>query len=132
MFGLGFKIEPHRLFAGLHVVEQLYDARIRARSYDAVDLGNERLQLLAVPLREASRNDELLPFLFALRMLEDNFGRLCFGRVDERTGVDDDGFGFGRVAHELVACGAEFRDHYLGVDKIFCAAEADERNAGHV
>ena len=102
--------------------EYLDDARVGARAYDAVDLGDERLQLLAIALRETSRDDQLLVGLLELRLLHDGVGGLGFGRIDERARIHDDGVGLRGIRAELPAGLAELRDHDFGVDEVFRAA----------
>ena len=47
--------------------------RVRARADDAVDFGDERLQLLAVALREAAGDDELLAAALCARRVRGSF-----------------------------------------------------------
>jgi hypothetical protein len=111
---------------GVHIIEQLDDASVCAGSDYAVYFGNELLELFAVSLRETTRDDELLTGRLALRVLENDFRRLRFGRIDERARVDNNGVGFLRIGRKFVSSRTEFRDHHLGVDEIFCAAQTNE------
>ena len=96
---------------------------------DAVDLGDQRAQLLAVALREAAGDDQLLAGALGRGVLEDRRRRFRLGRIDERARIDDDRVCLGRVGHEVPPGRAELGDHDLGVDEILRAAEADERDA---
>ena len=126
VLGLGLESEANWALAGFHVVEKLDDAAVGSGADDAVDLRNERLQLFAIALSEATRNHQLLTAALTLRVLEDDLGGFGFGRIDERTGVDDDRIRILRIADELVPCGTELGDHDFGVDQILGAAKADE------
>ena len=63
---------------------------VRSRADDAVDLGNQTLQLRAVALREAAGDDQLLTAPLTGGVLEDDLRGFCFRRIDERAGVDHD------------------------------------------
>ena len=56
---------PIRLTARLSLFEQLDDSGVGAGSDHAVDLGDQLLQLRAVALREAARDDQLLVLALA-------------------------------------------------------------------
>ena len=129
MLGFGFEIEPDRLAAGARVVEQLGDRGVGAGADHAVDLGDQRLQLIAEALRETARDDQLLSRALALGVFEDRLGRLGFGRVDESAGVDDDRVCLVGLRDERPARRAELRDHHLGIDQVLRAAQRDERNS---
>jgi len=104
--------------SGLRVFEQFDDARIRAGADDAVDLGMSDCS--SAPKRcESTRHDQLLIRTLALRVFEDDVGRLGFGRIDERTRVDHDRIGVVRVGNELPTGSTQLADHHLGVDEFF-------------
>ena len=84
--------------------------------------GIERLQLLAVALRQTAGDDQLLAAALRGGVLENRLGGFGFGRIDERARVDDDGVGATRVGLDPPAGGAEFGDHHLGVDQVLRAA----------
>ena len=128
---LGFEIESHRSAPGFDVLEHLGNAGVRASTDDAVDLWNQTLQLRAVPLRQTSGNDQLLAAALLRRMLENDLSRLLFRGVYERARVDDDRIGELCLRFKSPTRGAELGNHHLGIDQVFRAAEADERNASH-
>ncbi len=126
VLGLRFEIEPYRPLARARVVEQLDDRGVRAGADDAVDLGNQRLQLFAEALRETAGDDELLTRALALGMREDRLGRLRLRRIDERTGVDDDRVRLIGLRDQRPAGCAELGDHHFGVDQVLRAAKRDK------
>ena len=128
MFRFGLEPQAHGLLAGPRVVEQLDDRRVRAGADHAVDLRDQRLQLVAEPLRQAPRDDELLPGALALGVLEDRLGRLGLGRVDERARVDHHRVRAVGLGDERPPRRPELRDHHLAVDEVLRAPEGDERD----
>ena len=98
---------------------------------DAVGLGNHFEQVLAVALGHAPRHHDLGVFA-GLPQLEEGVDGLLLGRLDERTGVHQDELGgLGRLGTG-VALVLEGRDHVLGVDLVFEAAELlDVKGLGH-
>ncbi len=122
VLGLGFEIEAHRTAAGLDVGEKLDDAGVGAGADDAVDLGNQALQLLAVALRQASGDDELLAAALARGVFENYLGRLGLGRIDERARINDDGIGTGGLGLQSPARLAQLGHHDFSIHKILSAA----------
>ena len=91
----------------------------------AVDLGELGEDLLAVALRQAARDDDLLEpsLFFKLGELEDVLYRLALGALDEGAGIDDDDIDVREVAGYLVARFVEQPEHLLAVDGVLRAAE---------
>jgi hypothetical protein len=52
----------------------------------------------------------------------------CFGRIDKAAGVDDDDVGVGRMRRQLMPGCGELAHHYLRIDEVLGASEADETN----
>ena len=63
---------------------------VGAGADDAVDLGNQALQLLAVALRETTGDDQMLTAPLARGVFENHLGRFGLRRIDERARIDDD------------------------------------------
>ena len=64
--------------------------------------------------------------VFVLRHLQDRIDALFFALVDEGAGVDHDRLGAVGFVDNLPALDPQNRQHVLGVDPIFRAAEADK------
>ena len=131
MLGFGLEVQPNGTPPGLDVGEHLGDAGVRAGSDDAVNLGDQALQLRAVTLRQAARDDQLLTGALARGVLEDDVRGLLLRGIDERARIDHDGLGVAGLRFQPPAGRAELGDHHLGVNQILGATEADERDASH-
>jgi hypothetical protein len=90
-------MQPHRLAARLDIFEEIDDPRVRTRADDAVDFGDQALQLRAVALGQTAGDDQLLSGALARRVLEDGLRRLFLRGIDEGAGVDDDGIRAARL-----------------------------------
>ena len=103
------------------------DVAVRADAEHAVHLGQLLVDLLAVALRETSRDDELLDaaLLLERRKLEDLVDRLLLRALDEAAGVDDRDVGERRVVAQFKARVFEARHQHFAVHLVFCAAQAD-------
>ena len=99
---------------------------------EAVHLGQFRLELLEVSLREASHDDELpeLALLLALCQLQYHVDALLLCVGNESAGVHDGNLAagvFGIVRH-TVAAQLQLSDELLAVHQVLAAAEGDEVN----
>ncbi len=126
MLGLGFESQANRNQAGARLFEDPVDSRVGACSDDAVDLRDQRAQLLAVALGKATGDDQTLTGSLGGGLLENRIGRFGLGRIDERARVHDHGVGLARLGDEFPAFTPELRDHDLGVDQVLRAAQADK------
>ena len=114
--------EMQRPRARPRFVDDFSNFREGAGAHDGIDFRHELAQLRAVALRQATRDDEQLTAPLALRVLQDDVGRLFFGGIDERAGVDDDRLGVAGIGREGPAVRRESAQHDFAVDEIFCAA----------
>ena len=99
---------------------------------DVVDLGKLLEQSLFLPLGQAAGDDHPpdVPRPLALEHLFDHADRFAPGGVDEPARVDDHQVGRLRIGHQRIAVLAQQSEHPLGIDQVFRAAQADERNRG--
>ena len=109
--------DQHAFFPTLEDRVQLQHV---ARAEEVIDLGHFSLELLRVPLRQASCNDEFLagaPFLVGPH-LENRVDRFFFGGPDEAARVDDNHLGLSRIIHVSEARLVADPEHDLGVDPV--------------
>src|SRR5271154_1355131 len=74
MLGFRVEVQTNRTAPGARIFEKFNNTGVCAGADDAVDLGDERLQLFAETLRETTRDDELLIRPLARRMLKNHVG----------------------------------------------------------
>jgi hypothetical protein len=98
---------------------------------DLVDSRSIDQQLIPFTLCQATGDNYRPHFALLLELdhLADDAQRFLAGRLDKPASIDDDdirALGFGR---KHVAVLGEFAEHALGIDKVFGAAKAHERES---
>ena len=121
---------------GLSVREGLFDdvgdLRDLIDAHEGVHFRHEFWQFIAKPLRKAARNNNRLAAIFRLPKLNGFKNRVhafFLGRIDEGTGVDDDGIGLSGVVGDFNAGFKQGTEHDFGIHQIFGAAQRNQPDA---
>src|ERR1019366_6565655 len=102
------------------------DLRDLVNAHERVHFGHEPGQFLAKPLRETAGDDDSLAAPVRVAQFdgfEDRVHALLLRRINEGTGVDDDGVGVRSIICDFDAAVHQRTEHYFGVHEIFGAAK---------
>ena len=120
----GGKLTGHQTFAERGDFFELVGAD------DRIHFRNVLLNISAIPLDQAARDDETLRFagFLVLGHFEDGIDRFLLSGVDEAAGVDDNDVGLRGLRSQLMATRNELAHHDFAIDEIFWAAETYKSN----
>ena len=120
-------LKKNTLFPGKCIIDRLRDPGAAGRPDDRVDLRDLLKDLLLVSLGHAAgdHKDFQVPGLLQVSQSEDLLDALLLGLLDETAGVDHRRFRFILVIRDLIPVFGKDAEHFLGVDKIFVAAEGN-------
>ena len=118
--------------AGNRLAYDVADLRHLVNAHERVHFRHELGQFIAEPLRQAAGNDDGLAALVRIAQFdgfENRVHAFLLRRVNEGTGVDDDGVGLRGVIGDLDAALEQRAEHDFGVHQIFGAAERNQADA---
>jgi len=128
------RVDAHARVVGQRVAQEAAFRKLGnqpvglGRTKEEIDLGEGRLELVLVPLNEATNCDDGLARAVRLvtASLDDGVDGLPLGRVNEATRVDDDDVGFLQGPGRFRAVGDQLGEVALAVDGVLVAAEREK------
>ena len=120
-------LQKNTLFSGKCVIDRLRDARPAGRPDDRVYFRDLFKDLLFISLCHAARDhkDFQIPGLLQVSESQDFLYALCLGLLYEAAGIDHRRIRFILVICDLIPVFGKDAEHFLGIDKIFVAAEGN-------